>query len=170
LIAYLPIETRRDKIPFRIEKYKFQEEGTEWRWPSASASVAAAANEHAGMNVEPKTDNAASVNEAAAIPEAKQGEEEAHAAASAAADASSAGAGAQKRAAAAAQDCVIMSGCELKAGAVVECAYDNEDEDKEIEWICGTGKTAMCCDVLTLLSTAICSPPRSQNATCHSQA
>jgi hypothetical protein len=57
-----------------------------------------------------------------------------------AAAASSTAVAEKKRAAdAGAKECVV-SGCLLKAGAVVECAYDNE-QGGEIEWICGTGKT-----------------------------
>jgi len=38
-----------------------------------------------------------------------------------------------------AEECMV-SGCLLKTGDVVECAYGNE-QGGEIEWICGKGKT-----------------------------
>jgi hypothetical protein len=90
---------------------------------SASASAAAAAATPASATI--------------AAAESKQGEA---ATASSAAVAACTGRAAQTRAAdAGAKDCVV-SGCMLKAGAVIECAYDNE-QGGEIEWICGTGKT-----------------------------
>ena len=122
----------------RNEKYKFNDEGTEWRWPLHSS----AADEHAVTSVESASASAAAAAAkpapaTIAAPEAQKGEEEK---ASSAAVAACTGRAAQKRAAdAGAKDCVV-SGCLLKAGAVIECAYDNE-QGGEIEWICGTGKT-----------------------------
>jgi hypothetical protein len=121
------------------EKYKLNDEGSEWRWPEGSHAASAAADKapepdnlgdkNRGTSLEAEE----AVKEDEALPEERQGACQTQTpAAPSAADSAA-------RASPAASDApAIVGGQEVKQGAVIECACQ-DDESSTVEWLRGTG-------------------------------
>ena len=143
------------------EKYKLNEEGSEWRWPQDSHAASAVADQAAEQGHLSNKTEATSCEAEGAGKEIEAPSEERQEATQAQTSAGPAPADPAACASPAASEAsAIVGGQEVKQGAVIECACQDE-ESGALEWLRGTG--CSCISSLPLLLCESILPPLREN-------